>query len=73
MKKRDSFLFSLPVTAAVLIAAFAAFLYWQIANFEESYLFDAQKNMNFYLIHLFPFHSQLIHFDLLKRNAIVYL
>lgn len=45
MKKRDSFLFSLPVTAAVLIAAFAAFLYWQIANFEESYLFDAQKNI----------------------------
>ena len=45
MKKRDSFLFSLPLTAAVLIAAFAAFLYWQIANFEESYLHDAKNNI----------------------------
>ncbi len=45
MKKHDSFLFSLPLTAAVLIAAFAAFLYWQIANFEESYLHDAKNNI----------------------------
>ena len=45
MKKRDSLLFSLPLTAAVLIAAFAAFLYWQITNFEESYLYDAQNNI----------------------------
>ena len=36
MKKRDSLLFSLPLVATMLIAAFAAFLYWQIAEFEES-------------------------------------
>ncbi len=45
MKKRDSILFSLPVTAATLIAAFAYFLYWQINKFEESYLHDAQSNL----------------------------
>ncbi len=45
MKKRDSFLFSLPVTAIFLVSAFAIFLYWQIAKFEESYLFDAKNNI----------------------------
>ena len=45
MKKQDSLLFSLPVTAALLIAGFAAFLYWQIANFEKGYLRDAQNNI----------------------------
>ena len=45
MKKRDSLLFFLPLVATVLIAAFAAFLYWQIANFEKGYLFDAQNNI----------------------------
>lgn len=45
MKKRDSLLFSLPLVATVLIAAFAAFLYWQIAKFEEGYLFDAKNNI----------------------------
>ena len=45
MKKQDSLLFSLPVTAALLIAGFAAFLYWQIANFEKGYLHDAQNNI----------------------------
>ncbi len=45
MKKRDSFLFSLPLTAALLITAFGIFLYWQIAGFEKSYLSDAQNNI----------------------------
>ncbi len=45
MKTRDYLLFSLPLTAAFLIAAFAIFLYRQIANFEASYLHDAQNNI----------------------------
>ncbi|MEA4862385.1 MAG: ATP-binding protein [Victivallaceae bacterium] len=37
MKKRDAILFAMPVGAAVFLAVFAAFLYWQIARFEDSY------------------------------------
>lgn len=45
MKRRDSFLFSLPLVAALLMVVFALFLYRQIANFEQSYLHEAKENI----------------------------
>ena len=45
MKKHDSLLFSLPITATILIAVFAIFLYSQITNFENGYFRDAQNNI----------------------------
>ncbi|NMA44168.1 MAG: PAS domain-containing protein [Oligosphaeraceae bacterium] len=45
MKQRDSLLFSLPLTAAMLIIVFAVFLYWQLSKFETSYINEAKKTI----------------------------
>ncbi len=45
MKTRDTFLFGLPLAAALLIGAFAWFLYAQISRFEQSYLTESKKNI----------------------------
>ncbi len=46
MKKRDTILFAPPLLAALLVAVFAAILYWQNRAFEKSYLAEAENNIS---------------------------
>ncbi len=45
MRTRDTILFGLPLAAAGLIAAFAAFVYWQLSGFESTYTAEARNNI----------------------------
>lgn len=45
MKNRDAVLFALPLTAILVMGAFAIFLYCQISRFEDSYFDDVKSNI----------------------------